>query len=272
VPRRASVDLAILSYASMQRESSRGALVGTMSGSSLRCSGCGFENAPGIKFCGECGCRLTVSSSAQPDPRSYTPKHLAEKILTSRAALEVGEKIGSAYISVLAHSMLGAAHVLRGEAGEGASVLERGRALAKERGAGLRWEAHLLTHLADARLHLGETGRARTLVEEAIAAALRDHLGLFEPLARIALARVVLRAEGVAGRTAIETALAQAQSLVAETEARSYEPFIHLELAALARLDGDEARRRRELFDAQRLFTEMGAPLRAEQVAREREA
>ena len=75
----------------MQRESSREALVGTMSGSSLRCSGCGFENAPGIKFCGECGCRLTVSSSAQPDPRAYTPKHLAEKILTSRAALE-GER------------------------------------------------------------------------------------------------------------------------------------------------------------------------------------
>jgi hypothetical protein len=165
--------------------------------------------------------------------------------------------------------MLGAAHVLRGEPGEGASVLERGRALAKERGAGLRWDAHLLTHLADARLHLGETGRARTLVEEAITGARRDHLGLFEPLAQIVLARVVLRTEGIAGRTAIETALTRAQSLVAETDARSYEPFIHLELAALARLVGDDTSRQRELREAHRLFTEMGAPIRAEQVARE---
>ena len=29
--------------------------------------------------------------AAAPDPRAYTPKHLAEKILTSRAALE-GER------------------------------------------------------------------------------------------------------------------------------------------------------------------------------------
>src|SRR5213592_3208972 len=62
-----------------------------MSGSSLRCSSCGFENAPGVKFCGECGRRLALSSSGQPDPRAYTPRHLAEKILSSRGALE-GER------------------------------------------------------------------------------------------------------------------------------------------------------------------------------------
>jgi len=48
VPRRASVDLPILSYASMQPESSRGALVGARSGASFRCSRCGLENARGI--------------------------------------------------------------------------------------------------------------------------------------------------------------------------------------------------------------------------------
>jgi len=56
----------------------------------LKCSGCGFENAPGIKFCGECGKPLGGAAKPEslPDPRSYTPKHLAEKILTSRSALE----------------------------------------------------------------------------------------------------------------------------------------------------------------------------------------
>jgi hypothetical protein len=59
----------------------------------LKCASCGFENAPQIKFCGECGKPLSEASklATSPDPRSYTPKHLAEKILTSRSALE-GER------------------------------------------------------------------------------------------------------------------------------------------------------------------------------------
>ena len=59
----------------------------------LRCSACGARNAPSQKFCGECGARLVAGDSAsrQPSPQDYTPKHLAEKILTSKAALE-GER------------------------------------------------------------------------------------------------------------------------------------------------------------------------------------
>jgi hypothetical protein len=59
----------------------------------LKCASCGFENAPAIKFCGECGKPLSEASKSapSPDPRSYTPKHLADKILTSRSALE-GER------------------------------------------------------------------------------------------------------------------------------------------------------------------------------------
>ena len=50
--------------------------------------------------------------------------------------------------------------------------------------------------------------------------------------------------------------------------AKSYEPFLHVECAELARLLGDETARRRELCEAHRLFLEIGAPIRAEQVAR----
>src|SRR6516225_913831 len=64
-------------------------------GSSLKlnCAGCGFENPPSMKFCGECGKPLSEGSKPgpTPDPRSYTPKHLAEKILRSKSALE-GER------------------------------------------------------------------------------------------------------------------------------------------------------------------------------------
>jgi class 3 adenylate cyclase/tetratricopeptide (TPR) repeat protein len=59
------------------------------------CPSCGFSNEPGEDFCGGCAAPLAVASRpVQPRfaaPQSYTPKHLAEKILTSKAALE-GER------------------------------------------------------------------------------------------------------------------------------------------------------------------------------------
>src|SRR5262249_44740918 len=59
----------------------------------VKCPSCGFANARGIKFCGECGKPLSEAPKESPlrEPRAYTPKHLAEKILTSRSALE-GER------------------------------------------------------------------------------------------------------------------------------------------------------------------------------------
>jgi ribosomal protein L40E len=55
-----------------------------------RCAGCGAELPSRARFCLECG-RPVDAPSAMPEPRSYAPKHLAEKILTSRTALE-GER------------------------------------------------------------------------------------------------------------------------------------------------------------------------------------
>src|SRR5262245_38130400 len=61
----------------------------------LACPACGFSNEPGERFCGGCGAPLgaspTVTQARFGPPPSYTPKHLAEKILTSKAALE-GER------------------------------------------------------------------------------------------------------------------------------------------------------------------------------------
>src|SRR5881409_561683 len=57
-----------------------------------RCAACGAEPPPTAKFCPECAAPLAAKpQAAAPDPRTYTPQHLAEKILTSRAALE-GER------------------------------------------------------------------------------------------------------------------------------------------------------------------------------------
>src|SRR5215475_9296885 len=57
------------------------------------CPSCRASNPPANKFCNECGAVLHSASAAAQftSPQAYTPKHLAEKILTSKAALE-GER------------------------------------------------------------------------------------------------------------------------------------------------------------------------------------
>src|SRR5437016_12387842 len=58
------------------------------------CANCGTQLSPRAKFCPECAHPLAAGTAPQPrfgSPESYTPKHLAEKILTSKAALE-GER------------------------------------------------------------------------------------------------------------------------------------------------------------------------------------
>ena len=85
----------------------------------MRCPQCRHDNPDGVKFCGECGagfeslcprcgtgnppankfcyqCGQALASPPTPaarfaSPKSYTPPHLAEKILTSRTVLE-GER------------------------------------------------------------------------------------------------------------------------------------------------------------------------------------
>ena len=100
-------------------------------GDSMLCSHCGFENREGVRFCEECGGKLeqtcpacgtvvppgrkfcggcgqrlgaqatraALSPEAEAQttsrfsvPATYTPKHLAEKILTSKSALEGARK------------------------------------------------------------------------------------------------------------------------------------------------------------------------------------
>jgi class 3 adenylate cyclase/tetratricopeptide (TPR) repeat protein len=59
----------------------------------LRCTNCGTRLPGGAKFCLECATPVGASGSAPrfASPQAYTPKHLAERILTSKAALE-GER------------------------------------------------------------------------------------------------------------------------------------------------------------------------------------
>src|SRR3989454_3076575 len=91
-------------------------------GLGVQCPRCRHANPAGVKFCGECGAPLTGAAPPHPavalpasvpaapqtpaasqvlttleskyaTPQTYTPKHLAEKILTTKSAIE-GERKG----------------------------------------------------------------------------------------------------------------------------------------------------------------------------------
>ena len=74
------------------------------------CLACGAANPPGNKFCGQCGASLVqaVTSTKFASPETYTPKHLAEKILTSKSALEGERK----QVTVLFADMKGSMELL----------------------------------------------------------------------------------------------------------------------------------------------------------------
>ncbi len=59
-----------------------------------QCPGCSAELGEGVRFCSQCGRPVETAPPIQTrftSPEAYTPRHLAEKILTARTALE-GER------------------------------------------------------------------------------------------------------------------------------------------------------------------------------------
>jgi class 3 adenylate cyclase/tetratricopeptide (TPR) repeat protein len=72
----------------------------------LRCASCGTQLPPTAKFCFECATPVDGAASGPfRSPDAYTPKHLAERILTSRASLEGERKTVTVLFADLKGSM-----------------------------------------------------------------------------------------------------------------------------------------------------------------------
>ncbi len=77
------------------------------------CPACAHANTPGSRFCNECGQALGEAAVSTPpakfaSPQSYVPTHLAERILTSRSALEGERK----HVTVLFADLKGSMELL----------------------------------------------------------------------------------------------------------------------------------------------------------------
>src|SRR5262249_4097679 len=69
------------------------------------CASCGAQLSPTTKFCPECAHPTSVPQSRFVPPETYTPKHLAEQILTSKPALEGERKLLTVLFAELEGSM-----------------------------------------------------------------------------------------------------------------------------------------------------------------------
>jgi len=72
------------------------------------CAGCGTERPAGAKFCPECARPADADFPKAAPPETYTPRHLAERILDSRAGLEGERK----QVTVLFADMKGSMELL----------------------------------------------------------------------------------------------------------------------------------------------------------------
>jgi class 3 adenylate cyclase len=92
---------------------------------SMACPRCGTLNPARQKFCDSCGASLAASAGAAAttrDARAYTPRHLVEKILTTRSALEGERK----HVSVLFADVVDSMRLAEGlDAEEWHRILDR---------------------------------------------------------------------------------------------------------------------------------------------------
>jgi predicted ATPase/class 3 adenylate cyclase len=190
----------------------------------------------------------------------------ASALAHARASLDYSERAGSHQGRVYAYAGLGIASVLNNAYHDALEPLELALRIGKERRLG-NYESRVLAAMAAAHLGLGNGTKASELANESIAVSRRCGTRISEFSALLTQARALRETAGAKATREIEATLSEADAWLEMSGAKSYEPFLHVERAELARLIGDGAACDQEFRVAHRLFTEIGAPIRAAEVS-----
>jgi adenylate cyclase len=184
-----------------------------------------------------------------------------DQLSMAEEAVKIGEDTGNGLSLVYGLGGLAVAHLVLGRFAEATSAAERALTEARSRRTGLWFETEILAWLAEARLGTRDFAGAATVADEAVAVARRQEARVVECQALLTRARVARATNGEPSQEAILADLNAAQTLVRETGALAYEPFIHEERG---RLRGDED----QLREALRLFRAIGATGHARSASR----
>jgi tetratricopeptide (TPR) repeat protein len=187
-------------------------------------------------------------------------------LIASRKAAEIADRVGSLLSRIIAYTSLGCMLTLNGLHEEAVAVLEQGLSASRRWRTHLSAEAEVLACLAEAHLAAGNLAEARTTAEAGVSAGQRIGSVQYEARAHHALGRVLLRQSGKVSIEEARKILDRADALHAKTGSRNFQALVRMDLAELARLEGDPGVRKQELEEALRLFHEMKAPIRVREV------
>jgi class 3 adenylate cyclase/tetratricopeptide (TPR) repeat protein len=185
----------------------------------------------------------------------------------AREARRLAEERGGPLVQVVATEGVAVSHAQRGEWHLAIAAADEALDMCRSRRVPVPSAALVLATRARAQIGLGKFESARTDAAAAVTAAVRCGTRYYEVLARLEFARALL-AEPVPLRPEqARTELDQAQSIVEALGLRALLPHIELARADLAQALGDGDAVRSALATARRLFLDVGAYARAEQVS-----
>ncbi len=191
---------------------------------------------------------LTVVAFHAGDPVASRP--MVQRLV------EIGERLGSDFVRSDSQFRLGVQRLLEDDAAGAIEIFEsEGLALVTRSPTA----PVVAMYRAESLRRLGDTRRARLVAAEAYDFVKQRRLLVSQAEGGIVLARIVRADGGAAEGDRITALLDEVDAIVATTGARLFTPFVLVERAELAGLEGDAARRRRQLREASDLFAAMGA-------------
>jgi adenylate cyclase len=185
----------------------------------------------------------------------------------AREGLRRADEAGGPFSRVFLRNALALSYAQRADWEAAIATVEDALDLLHSRRIPIPDAAYLLATRARAHIGLGSPSAARVDAAEAISVAQRCGAPFYEAVARLELARALLAAPVPTDMPQAHRELDEALAIAERLHMRAIAPQIHLGRADLATALGDLAAAEAATSTAHRLFLEVGAIGRAEQVA-----
>ncbi|HEY1356214.1 MAG TPA: adenylate/guanylate cyclase domain-containing protein [Solirubrobacterales bacterium] len=201
--------------------------------------------------------------------RCYHSGEFAEAPHHAQRAVDFSEQLGAAFSRIWSWSLYGAAQMFQGKWEKGIEALQKSLEMSRELNTTVEGRNWTRLWLAEANLGLGHSERAILLAREATADAHEKSQLYCEAFGHMILGRILLTSNGEGAAEEVERELAVAMDRSRAMGVRTLEPLVHVELAKLAGVRGDDSLRETRLHEAHSEFTKIGARGHAERVAEE---
>jgi tetratricopeptide (TPR) repeat protein len=199
--------------------------------------------------------------------RGYHAGEPGDALMHAQQAVELSDRLGSAFSRIWSWAFYGAAQMMQGHWSDATEALERALEMSQELQTGIDTYCWIRLWLAETHLGRGDVPQAIELARDGLRRSQDQGQAYAGAFGRVILSRGLLASSQSEVAEEVEAQLAAANEQAEKMEVRGLEPHIHVELAGLAALRGDEAAEQDELRRAHDLFSSIGATGHADRVA-----